>query len=253
MLKNQQRLLLVSLIGMLCAQTAFANEINSAALMSWLQSSYVISASTGLSMEQAGQTQTLTLAPDVIKTYKANTSTYTLATNNLFFGVQTCLPKNVQGQFGLDFAGTSSAKLSGDVWDDADPAFDNYTYQYKIQHFHAALKGKLLRDFNLPVIPWISAAIGVGFNKAHAFSNTPTIFEAVSTPNFTSRTTTALTYTLGIGVQRQLNPNWQIGLGYEFADWGKSELGHADGSSSSGLSLSHLYTNSVLLNLTYLA
>ena len=72
--------------------------------------------------------------------------------------------------------------------------------------------------------------------------------------NFASNSTTAFTYTLGAGVQRQLNPHWQAGIGYEFADWGRSQLNRASGQTlNSGLSLSQLYTNGFLFNLTYLA
>ncbi|HAT9492397.1 TPA: porin family protein, partial [Legionella pneumophila subsp. pneumophila] len=39
-----------------------------------------------------------------------------------------------------------------------------------------------------------------------------------------------------------------------FADWGKSELGRASGQTlNEGLKLNHLYTNGVVLNLTYVA
>lgn len=44
------------------------------------------------------------------------------------------------------------------------------------------------------------------------------------------------------------------GIGYEFADWGRSQLNRAPGQTlNSGLSLSHLYTNGFLFNLTYSA
>ena len=73
-------------------------------------------------------------------------------------------------------------------------------------------------------------------------------------PNFTSNTTTAFTYTLGAGVQRHLNQHLQAGVGYEFADWGRSQLSRASGQTlNTGLSLSHLYTNGFLFNLTYSA
>jgi hypothetical protein len=46
----------------------------------------------------------------------------------------------------------------------------------------------------------------------------------------------------------------KIGDGYEFADWGQSQLGRASGQTlSPGLSLNHLYTHGVLFNLTNLA
>ncbi len=73
-------------------------------------------------------------------------------------------------------------------------------------------------------------------------------------PNFDSHTTTSFTYTLGVGVQRNVTPHLQAGIGYEFADWGSSKLSPATGQTTSGvLSLSHFYTNGVLANLTYSA
>jgi hypothetical protein len=45
-----------------------------------------------------------------------------------------------------------------------------------------------------------------------------------------------------------------VGAGYEFADWGKSGLNRAAGQTlNTGLALNHLYTNGVLVNLTYVA
>lgn len=92
----------------------------------------------------------------------------------------------------------------------------------------------------------------VGFNQAHGFTNTPLNFHAVVNPNFEPRTEVALTYTLGVGMQKPLNKNWQVGIGYEFSDWGKSQLGRANGQTlNSGLKLAHLYTHGLLFNLTY--
>ena len=149
---------------------------------------------------------------------------------------------------------TSNAKLSGNIWDDADSTFNNYSYSYQIQHTHVAIKGKLLADQGYWVIPWVSASLGVGFNDAHGFQNTPLISQAVTIPNFASNTQTSFTYTLGAGVQKILNRHWQIGAGYEFSDWGQSTLNRASGQTlNSGLNSNHLYTNGLLFNLTYIA
>ena len=219
-------------------------------VISFLKSSFVSSLSVGEGWESAGQTQTINLAPAIVKTYTANKPSNSLPTGELFLGIHHALPKQLEGQVGLAIIVTGDATLSGNIWDDANPAFNNYTYQYKVNRTAVALKGKLLANWDWPVMPWISAAIGAGFNNAHNFNNTPTIFEAVPSPNFASNTTTAFTYTIGVGIQRQLNSHWQAGAGYEFSDWGKSQLGSANGSSQ-GPSLSHLYTNSVLLIVTY--
>ncbi|HHF7374041.1 outer membrane protein [Legionella bozemanae] len=216
--------------------------------------SWVGTISAGPVWEDGGKTQTFYLAPEIEKTYVANKSTRTLFNGEVFLGLQKRLSQIIQGQLGLAVGATSNANLSGMIWDDADPEFANYTYEYQIQHTHIAAKAKLLADMGYWLMPWISGSIGVGFNNAYSFSNTPIIFEALPNPNFKSHTETTFTYTVGAGVQKALNNHWQVGVGYEFADWGKSNLGRAAGQTqNSGLSLNHLYTNGVMFNLTYLA
>ena len=255
--KNRYKfiLLLCSLMGV---QTALAaNQPNHNSLTFSGQTNYlsspVFSLSGGPLWSQAIKSQTFYLAPEIEKTYAASTSTQALVNGEVFLGLRQTLNETLNSQLGLAVATTSDATLSGHIWDDADPEFNNYTYRYKIKNTHIALKGKLLADWQIIVIPWISGSIGVGFNNAHFFTNQPTVYEAEPTANFSSETKTALTYTLGTGVQHALTKNWQIGVGYEFADWGKSQLGRASGQTESGgLSLSHFYTNGFLLNITYL-
>ncbi len=234
-----------------CAQSNAGMMSSIESLKEW---TWLGSISVGPVWESAGNTQTFYLAPDIIKTYSASNVTHALADGEVFVGIQKDLPKALLGQFGLAVAVTSNAKLSGNVWDDADSIFNNYSYSYRVQHTHIAAKGKLLVDRGYWVMPWVSASLGVGFNNAHAFKNTPLIAEAVTMPNFASNTQTSFTYTLGAGVQKVLNQHWQIGAGYEFADWGQSQLDRASGQTlNSGLSLNHLYTNGLLFNLTYFA
>jgi opacity protein-like surface antigen len=218
------------------------------------KSSGVATLSVGPVWESAGKTQTFYLAPNIEKTYSANKSSHALVDGELFLGIQKSLREKLDGQIGLAVATTGNALLSGHIWDNAEPQFNNYQYNYKIIHTHVAVKGKLLSDRGYIATPWINGSLGVGFNQAHSFNNTPTLSEALAMPNFASNTTTAFTYTVGAGFQRNLNQHWQAGIGYEFADWGKSSLNRASGQTMhTGLSLNHLYTNGFLLNLTYLA
>lgn len=200
-----------------------------------------------------GESQTFFLASETEKTYDADATTNALAEGELFVGLQKTLHHRLLGQLGLAYGLTGDARLAGDVWDDADPQFNNLRYHYEVSHSQLALKGKLLVVWHDWFTPWISASVGVGFNKAHEFSNTATIFQAVPDSNFTSNTETAFTYSVGIGFQTKLDEHWQMGLGYEFADWGKSELGRSSGQSmNEGPAMNHLYTNGVLLNITFI-
>lgn len=218
-----------------------------------IASSLVISVSVDPVWENAGHTQKLYLQPEIQKTYVANSGTNGLVDGELFIGIQRTLNTRVQGQLGLAVATTSNANLSGAIWDDANPAFDNFVYTYQVQHTHIALKGKLLTETSYHTTkPYIAGSIGVGFNRASCFSNTPTLFQALVNPDFASNTTASFTYTIGVGLQKILTPHWQVGVGYEFADWGSNQLSQAEGQTiGNGPSMSHLYTNGIMFNLTW--
>jgi len=216
--------------------------------------SRVTTISAGPAWARGGRTQTFFLAPEIEKTYVAQKPTKSLATGELFLGAQRALMQQLDAQLGLAIAASSSARMQGIIWDDASPEFDNHSYSYRVQHTRVALKGKIIADSSHILMPWLSASIGAGFNRARSFTNTPLIFEALPNSNFSNNTKTSITYTLGAGVQKAVSEHWQAGIGYEFADWGKSRLGRAAGQTmNSGLSLGHLYTNGVLFNLTYIA
>ncbi len=215
---------------------------------------WVSTLSMGPIWENGGETQTFYLTPEIEKTYTADHSTRSLFDGEIFLGLQKALSSPLLAQLGVALSATSKATLSGHIWDDGMPEFDNYTYSYKIQHTFVGLKGKLLADFGGWLIPWVSGSVGLGFNHAHDFTNTPLIYEVLPSPNFIANTKTTFSYTLGAGVQKALTNHWQVGVGYEFADWGKSNLGRApEQTMNSGLALNHLYTNGILLNLTYIA
>lgn len=213
----------------------------------------VVTVSVGPAWSHSQTTQTILLEPDVKKTYASNNGSSSLIDGEIFLGLQQPLHSKIDGQLGVAVAGASNSNLSGDVWEDGNRKFNNYVYKYNINHGHVAIKGKLLSYIQEHYQPYISGSLGVGFNHAYDFSLSPKIYEEVPAPLFQANTTTAFTYTLGIGVQKHINANWQVGLGYEFADWGQSHLGAASGQTiGHGLSLSHLYTNELQLSLTYL-
>ena len=246
------RTFLYILYSSILTSTVCAGTMGSVAPQSdWV---WVGTLSAGPVWANPGKTQTFALTPKIIKTYVANRASKALASGELFAGMQKNFPKNTQVQLGLAIAASSNANLSGAIWDDADPEFNNYIYSYKIQHTRVAVKGKVLVDNGFWLTPWVSGSLGVAFNNAHAYSNTPTIFQAVENPNFASHTRTSFTWTLGAGVQKALNNHWQVGVGYEFADWGKSQLGRAAQQTlNKGPYLSQFSTNGLLFNLTYLA
>ena len=189
--------------------SAFAGTIGPIDTISDLP--WVVSLSAGPAWANAGSTQTFNLTPNTQKTYAAHDATNTLFAGELFVGLQRSLMPQLQGQFGLAIAKTGDAQLQGNVWDDADPAFSNYNYEYYVQTTRIAAKGKLLLDKGYWMTPWISASLGVGLNRAHGFDNTPLIPQAGTINNFSGNTQASFSYTLGIGFKINLR---ELGNGY---------------------------------------
>jgi len=213
----------------------------------------VVSLSSGLEWQNAGRTQTLLLQPSIVKTYAAKKRIDIIPNGEIFIGMSHPLNKVFSGQTGIAIAAADKTKFTGEIWDDANPAFDNFKYTYQVAHTYAAFKTKIVsNNLYYDVKPYVIGSIGVGFNKTSEFNSIPLVSAAIPTPNFKNHSTTSLSYTLGIGVQKAVDQNWQVGVNYEFANWGKSRLSRAPGQTTNNhLFLKHLYTNGIMFNLTY--
>lgn len=208
--------------------------------------------SLGPMWAQANSKQTIYLESDIYKTYDSQNFGAPALAGELFAGFQRNI-NNYVGELGIAIAGVNNLALTGDIWEDADPDFNNYNYKYNIQHAHIAVKARLLTEVVSNWFGYISGSLGVGFNHAHNFIITPKIFEEVPAPAFTNNDTTTFTYTLGLGIETYILQNWRAGIGYQFADLGKSELGRAQGQTlNSGISLNNLYTHQLLFSISYL-
>lgn len=216
-----------------------------------LQWSSIITLSGGPAWSTGGQNQYLyPYASPAYEYYTYNSSTSAVASAELFFGLQRVVYPNIIGQLGLGVAGVSDIKVSGVT--NESGTVDAYSYGYKVDHGRVELKGKLIANAFKSVQPYLSASIGVAFNNSHDYIpvlNNPLV---VAPLWFSSNVIVAMPYSFGAGLQTMLNPNWQVGIGYQFADLGKSFL---DGDAvylNKGLRLTHLYTNELLFSLSYL-
>ncbi len=214
----------------------------------------VLALSAGPAFYHAGQTQNIQLQPHFSNTYVANTPQNALSAGELFVGVQRPITSWGWAQLGVALVTTSYAQLQGHLWENSDPLFDNFTYQYRITHAHVALKTKwLTQAFSSTLFPYVSASVGLARNRSSSFSTTALLFEEVPVPGFQNHTQQAFTYTLGIGIHKMANEHWQIGVGYDFGDWGASALARAPQQTmSNGLQLNHLYTQQLVLTMNYL-
>lgn len=239
-----------SLIPLFCLASASCL----AGTMGEIPASYnkVITLSGGPAWTTNGTTQFINLEPDVVKGFIADNKNSTIGSWELFLGLQRNFSPALQYQFGLAVAASSDATLTGNVWDDGDPEFNNFYYNYKINHAHIAAKGKLLVNSSFGIQPYISGSLGVGFNRSYHFAMTQKIDSQELFPGFNAHTKSSFTYTAGVGLQKAINSHWSIGAGYEFADWGKSALARTDAQTvGTGLTLDHLYSNQLQFSISY--
>ncbi len=214
---------------------------------------FVGTLSLGAGWNTSTQQQTLTLQPNVLQTFVTQAG-HSFFNSQLFLAHQQTLRDGLWGQIGLDIGVTNPINVHGTIWDDANSANDNYTYSYQLQHTHFNVKGKLLLNpyVNSQTLPWISAGLGVALNEASGYQDTPLSTEAVVNPYFSNANVAAFNFTVGAGLQRIVAQHWQVGIGYEFADWGSYHLGPIPLQTlSNGLSGANFYTSNVLASATY--
>lgn len=203
-------------------------------------SGFIATLGLGPGWARPGDSQILTLQPDIQKAYvplpmrrtlqliSTAEGTDSLVVGELFLGYHSLINSVVEGQFGLAIGASSQVKLKGSVYEDADPIFNNYSYTYGIRNTRLALKAKVLYDPSYyDLFPYLSASGGLGYNHASGFTIKPKIPEEVDPPVFSNNNETGFTYSFGIGLEAAVDVNWRVGIGYEFTNWGKSALGRA--------------------------
>lgn len=227
----------------------------------------VVTISAGPAWARPGQSQTLTLQPEIQKSFVPHKTsraikfvttakgTDTLATGELFLGLYGAVNSVVEGQIGVVFEASSQARLGGVIYEDANLAFNNYSYSYQIRNSRIALKAKGLYNTGFyDALGYLSGSAGVGYNHSSSFRITPLIDTEVAAPTFTDHTSESFSYTFGVGIETPVDPNWRVGVGYEWAAWGMSQLDRAPGQTvGSGLRLGNLRAQAVIASISYIA
>jgi opacity protein-like surface antigen len=215
----------------------------------------LVTFTAGADFVQAGEDQTLTLLPPYQNHYTNNSSTATVADGGVFLGVERVLTDYLSVQLGV--AGYIDEKFSsqGDVWQFASPLFDTLSYSYNINHSRVMFSSKLLTIIPRyqAIHPYVSLELGAAYNRASDYQETPLIPLAVPMAPFENHTQSSFAWALGIGVDYNLNQHIRMGVGYQFADLGEVSLGTTPAASTTEtLGISHLYTNQLRFQFTFL-
>ena len=256
--KGKRRQLLTLLTGLSSSIVFSANQTNSFihSVVALKQYKPLVMLTVGTDFVQAGQAQALTLNPSFQNYYTNNSTTATVADAGGFVGVERVLTDYLSVQIGV--AGYVNAELTpqGDVWQFAVPLFDTLSYSYSVHHSRVMFSSKLLTTVPCyqTVHPYFSWELGTAYNRASRYQEQPLISLATPMTPFANHTQSSFTYGVGVGVDYNLNQHFRAGVGYQFADLGSVSLGVTPAESTTQtLGLSHIYTNQLRFQFTFLA
>jgi opacity protein-like surface antigen len=253
-----------SLLALLLAGTslpALASDSYFSSWTTWWQEKTwrpVIALGAGTSTTSTvGQSQTFPNTNPVTSEfyyYQAYRPTQTSALGNLFIGAEWQLTPDWLIQGGLDYTGIAAYSAKGTLVQGADAISANvYNYSYNVLARQLMAAGKLLYSFKQIYHPYIFVGLGSSFNRAYNFKTTVPPF-LTFTRQYNDYWNDSFTYSIGIGIDTDVYRNVRLGLGYRFADLGTASFNYATIDTTkfnNALSQSHIYSNQVLAQLTW--
>lgn len=172
----------------------------------------------------------------------------------LFLGFETELSKMLSLQLGGSYFGSGSRQVNGYISQMADEQFINLSYSYSIKSRRAFFEGKLLTTLATTVHPFITAGVGRAWNKAYNYVENSLSNETLPmVPGFSNRGIHSTASFYGIGIEKDLNSSFRLGVMYRRVGLGNVALGTTVAQDTDmTLNNPHLHGNEVLLQLSYL-
>jgi opacity protein-like surface antigen len=133
----------------------------------------------------------------------------------------------------------------------------NYNYNFQTQQVLGTLK--IFATTYERFYPYGEVGLGAAFNHAGEYSAFTTEVGSLNlTPGFSNQSTTQFSYSLGLGVDTQVNKNIRVGLGYRYSNFGSSSLGNGSvtfnnyqSPLSFALGQANTYANQLMARISY--
>lgn len=188
--------------------------------------------------------------PDQSQHFTPLTSSTSVGVGGIIFSLQHALSPILFAQLGVGISVASDVQVRGVLG--INDATNVGLYQYQVAPVRGEIKGKLIYGENQFIQPYLSGGIGIGLTHTHHYK-TILLDDSYSPLSiFKDHSDTTFAYSVGAGVQKNIAQFWQVGVGYEFADWGANNLGGDGLSLFQGPGSPHLYTHELLISISYL-
>ena len=136
-----------------------------------------------------------------------------------------------------------------------------YHYNYNFQTQQVLGTVKLFATTYERFHPYGEVGLGAAFNHAGQYNTTTTETGSINlTPGFSNQSNTQFSYSLGLGVDTQVNTKIRVGLGYRYSNFGSSSLGNGtvtfnnyQSPVSFALGSSNTYANQLIARISYVA
>jgi opacity protein-like surface antigen len=213
----------------------------------------VVSLALGSDRVGLALTKNIAFMPPFQNTYTSSSNYDTQMVGGIFFGFENALRQKCSYQLGLSYYQSSLFTSQGNVYQFGDPAFNNLRYNFQIMSRRVLFEGKLLRTFKNLFHPYLTAGIGEAINRSYSYKEDPITTDAVPMAiPFDNHTSRSLTYSAGLGIDIDITKNVRIGASYRYLDLGRARLNQTPlQTNTAKLSYTHLHTNELLMQLTY--
>ena len=156
---------------------------------------------------------------------------------------------------GLRYQHLFNQNLSGDITQYSLPEFNNYTYQWGVSFEVLSLHSKVDIMKWEHLLPYVDADLGVSFNhQTKPYQETPKIgITPRISPGYTASHQGQFSYTLGVGLDWEVNSQVILSAGYDYQSFGQLSSGQGQSTwAGRRLNSGNLTSNTVLMGLTYL-
>ena len=135
----------------------------------------------------------------------------------------------------------------------------HYNYNFQTQQVLGTLR--LFATTYERFHPYGEVGLGAALNNAGQYNATTTETGSINlTPVFSSQSNTQFSYSLGLGVDTEVNKKIRVGLGYRYSNFGSSSLSNGkvifnnyQAPVSFALGASNTYANQLMARVSYLA
>jgi hypothetical protein len=156
-------------------------------------------------------------------------------------------------QTGVSYYGTGDFHVEGIVDRQSNISLGETDYKYKVRNTRVLWENRWLTAMNNWFDLYFLVGIGWSQNKASDYKETLVYEFAIPNEPFEDKTKNSFTYSLGFGMEAALTDHIRAGIGYQYSDLGRVELGHSPSQTSTeNFSTSQTPAHEVLGSLTYI-